>query len=93
MDMEKLVSPFGTKDALEWAPPAVTPTVPVMEVTAASMTAISVMLSCPVTVWRLMVSRVVDTHSEATVPSMLPGVQPRELTRMSQSSPSTDGRG
>ena len=91
--MEKRVSPLGTKETLVRDPPTVTLTVPVMAATAASINAVSVTLLCPATVSRLMASSISATHSEATVPSTLPGVQPRDATLRWHSSPSADGSG
>ena len=44
------VSPSGTKGTLSWDAPVAAETVPVMAVTPASMSAVSVTLSCPATV-------------------------------------------
>ena len=90
---EKRVSPLGTNDTLVCDPPTMTLRVPVIAVTSASINAVSAMLSCPVTVHRLMASSTVDAQSEAMTPPTIPGVQPKEATPALQTSPATDGRG
>ena len=49
--MEKEVSPSGTNGTLACDAPVAATSVPVMPVTPASMSAVSVTLSCPATVW------------------------------------------
>ena len=90
---EKRVSPPGTNGALACDPPAVTVTVPVTAVTEASSTASTVWLWCPAAVLRLTASLTADTQSDSMTPPMLPGLQLRDVTLRSQSSPSAVGRG
>ena len=90
---EKRVSPLGTKNTPVSEPPAVTLTVPVMAVTSASINAVSVTSACPATVRRLTVSSIRVTQSAAMTSLTVPGVQPKEATLRSHSSPSADGRG
>ena len=92
-DSRKLVSPLGTKVTLALDAPVAASTVPVMAVTPASRSAVSVTLSCPATVWSSTGCSMDAAHSDSTTPLTAPGVQPRVVMRRSQISPSDSGSG
>ena len=89
----KKVSPSGTKDTLVTEPPPATVIVPAISVTSASITAVTVSSWCPADVGSSTISSMAVTHSDSTVPSIVPGDQPRDVILRSHSSPSMAGSG